>query len=79
LLSDNVFYLSEIDEKWRRRYSQKASTSLKLSKDNISYNDRIKTLIDKKVPTGDASKFYKLNIGDRRNALEQMANCKVND
>ena len=78
LLSDNVFYLSEIDEKWRRKYGLKAA-SLKLSKDNISYNERIKNLVDKKMPNADISKFCKLGINDRRNALEQMTSCKVND
>lgn len=35
LLNDNVYYLKEIDSKWRRHY-QKKTTSLQLAKNSIS-------------------------------------------
>jgi hypothetical protein len=35
LLADNVYYLSEIDEKWRRHYKKRTS-GLQLAKNSIS-------------------------------------------
>lgn len=66
LLSANVFYLSEIDSKWRRSYS-KTTSELKLASSAISFNekvsnDRITNLIDKRISVPDVGKFYKLSI-----------------
>jgi len=36
LLDDNVFYLAEIDDKWRRRYEIKNPSSIDINKRPIS-------------------------------------------
>lgn len=79
MLNENVFYLSEIDEKWRRKYSFHENKEVTLKKVNINSIQRIPGLDAKMVEENkiDTSKFYKLTVEGRRLSIEDLTKCKL--
>ena len=61
-LDDNVFYLKEIDENWRRFYDIKNSSQIDFKRNIVSSMARLEN-INKSVGNKDnLSKFYKLPV-----------------
>ena len=62
-IDDNVFFLSNIDEKWRRKYDIK--NAIGLNKKSISSMMRLENLKKGLGGKDEFSKFYKLSVNDR--------------
>lgn len=65
MLDDNVFYLSEIDEKWRRKYEVKNPSPIGINRTNISSMMRLENLNKNIDCEPGFNKFYKLSVNDR--------------
>lgn len=78
LLDEGVFYLDEIDEKWRRTYKVKNSTLSNLVKDNVSSMERLINL-DKVIQREDTNKFHKLSVLQRRDIISAKLNYELSD
>lgn len=71
IIGDNVFYLSEIDAKWRRTYKLNQNKKPALETDKINFIKRIPGL-DSKMSKGDESKFHKLTVDGRIAVVEDI-------
>lgn len=72
-----MYYLSEIDDKWRRKYEVRNS-HINMKADKISSDkmlERIESL-DKKMPF-DGGKFYKMPIIDRIEYVNSKIDAKM--
>ena len=69
-LEEGAYYLTEIDDKWRRYYKMKPISQVPIVKNAINFIERIRD-IDKKIPY-EAPKFYKMSVPERREALGHM-------
>ena len=76
LLEDNVYYLSEIDEKWRRKYEVKNPPPIGLNKRPISAIERLDNL-NKNFDNSQFAKFYKLSVGERLDIISSRSECQV--
>ena len=65
LLDDNVFYLAEIDDKWRRRYEIKNPSTVGINRKSISAMMRLENLNKTIDSEPGFNKFYKLSVNDR--------------
>lgn len=74
LLDDNVYYLSQIDEKWRRKYLIKNQSPIDINKKSISSMLRLQNLNKTISADSSFSKFYKLSVGERLDIVNQKFN-----
>ena len=65
LLDDNVFYLTDIDEKWRRKYDIKNPSTIGINRRDISSMMRLENLNKSMENEPGFNKFYKLSVNDR--------------
>jgi degradative hydroxymethylglutaryl-CoA reductase len=81
-LNEEAYYLSEVDDKWRRKYSFNCKIEVSLAKDNISFIERIPGLnasMKEEHEKVDTSKFYKLSVEGRRLSIEDNKNIKLDE
>lgn len=77
IIGDNVYYLSEIDSKWRRIYKLNQNKKPALQTDKINFIKRIPGL-DYKMSKGDGeSKFHKLTVDGRIATVEDMTGISL--
>jgi hypothetical protein len=81
-LNEEAYYLSEVDDKWRRKYSFNGKIEVSLAKNNISFIERIPGLnasMKEEHEKVDTSKFYKLSVEGRRLSIEDNKNIKLDE
>lgn len=78
MIDDNVFYLSEIDDKWRRKYEIKNPFPIDLDKRPISAMGRLENL-NKIIDDSQFAKFYKLPVGDRLDIVNTQMGSKLDN
>lgn len=76
-LDEDVYYLSEIDEKWRRKYEFRSSP-IRMTADKISSEKMLQRIesLNKKIPF-DGEKFYKIPVLDRIDYVNSKIDTKM--